>query len=266
MVKKRILLHAFMAVMFCLWLMIPHYVTTNLVYVLLAGISIFAVVFYSKTKMWWTTGEKRRKKTQPAEMAAAALLFLCCIPTGIASIVKWDPAGKIATVMATVLLGLSMHIYANQQTEDTNRLGADLCLYGSLIAAAIPVLGAIYHLTLGLYPVTRMAALCVSLGVCMLAYISAQGPHRNIKYQAGWAAGCMLAVALTFTVNQSAGTHAPEPHSYTVLQRSSEQAECVLDNGRSFAYDHCPTPQNCTDRIYLYDGWFHVAYLLPAAP
>lgn len=265
---KSFLLHLTMAILFLLWMIIPHYVVSNLCYVLLAALSVFAIVFYSKTKTWWDIKgpkDKGNRTVQTIELGLAAILFLCCIPIGIASIVSWKFTGSIAAVLATVIFGLSMHLYVNQEPNSSRQLGIDLCLYASLIAAGIPVLGAIYHLTLGVYPLARLIALCVSLGICIMAYITYQGPHRNSKYQAGWAAGCMLAVALTFTINQGFGAHSPELHSYTVLSRSAEKADCVLDTERTFSYDHCPTPQDCTARIYLYDGWFHVTYLTPSA-
>lgn len=268
MLLKRIILHAYMVVSFCLWLIIPHYVTWEMSFVLLGVLSLFAVVFYSKTKAWWNIESQcgqRKKKVQSMKFGIVALLFLCCIPTGIAAIVRWNSAGIIATAMATFIFGLSMNLYANQQPDDKRQLWINLCLYGSLVAAGIAVIGAIYHLALGIYPFARLIVLSTTLGVCIMSYTTYQGPHYNIKYQAGWAAGCMLAVALTFSVNHAFGTCTPELHSYTVLSRSAQKAECVLDTGRTFSFDRCSTPKGCTDRIYLYEGWFHVTYLMPHA-
>ena len=113
MLLKRIILHAYMVVSFCLWLIIPHYVTWEMSFVLLGVLSLFAVVFYSKTKAWWNIESQcgqRKKKVQSMKFGIVALLFLCCIPTGIAAIVRWNSAGIIATAMAKFIFGISMQI------------------------------------------------------------------------------------------------------------------------------------------------------------
>lgn len=264
--KKQYLQHGVLMLAVVSWFFIPHFLTGWPGVGVMAAVSIFCMVFYSKTRSWWP------KKTLPDKLAnkraticlaiSIAVLFFYCPILLIGVSVGKDPS-VILSLVSICLSVMNWHTYTRVGTTKPSITKAEGALGASFALNTLSCLFIFLRLYGTYDPFLWLVAVVGCLSVCLLAYITYQVPLRNSIVEIGWPNFVTIAVILTLLINLHFGTSTGKIMNYVALDDGKYGMSCELDNGDTFIYARCPTPVGCTGRIKLHEGWFHIQYVEP---
>lgn len=264
--KKQYLQHGVMMLAVVSWFFIPHFFTGWPGVGVMAAVSIFCMVFYSKTRSWWP------KKTLPDKLAnkrANICLAISCIATLLYFFILLVSAALRKSFFAIVpwisvflfIMDWITHIRVYENKTASIKVAV------SLFLAAVTALSSFYVLYLGIYrlfqPFLPWISVIGCLSICLMAYITYQIPLRNSTFEFGWLYCACIAMFLTLLLNFHLGMDKGKIVNYVVVDRERGGMTCEMDTGDTFVYAGCPTPVGCTGRIKLHEGWFHIQYVEP---
>ena len=250
------------------WLLIPHYLTGIPGYAALGALSVLAVVFFYKTRMWQSDRTVSAKTAKRLSNICLGLT-MCLIPISYLTILASALAGfdvsKVFSVLLSGVFALEWYIYTVvcRTTENVRRIEVSLSLTN--IAMGICMVFLILGQGKGLRPLLRLVTIIACFAVCIIPYITYQVPMKDFVFEVGWF-GCVIAAAIiTIVLNMQLCSKQHTVETYYVDSGGRSGMTCILSDEYTFNYYRCPTPVGETGSIYQYDGWFHIKFLSESA-
>lgn len=253
------------------WVLIPHYYTGYLFWLLLAADTLIPAAFFflfrpkQDVQTASSTEQKRHRYLNVtfhviavSEVFVFLFWVLATLPTGAHKVGLWGLLLEELIAMVSLLVWVMesrrgmLEIFAGKRI-------VDIQLWTLFIVGSISFVYLFFHFPINL----RKLGIVLSLSAIMYSFCYINFKSTNSNWQLVQLGTCIMVACMLFvTLNLLLDRPPYERHSYSVIEIGGYRhgITCRLDDGRTFKSRSYSARVGDRGLVYVCDGWFQEEY------